>query len=103
MKSDFKGTGTMVEFVDESNKMFSALTNARVIVPTGYSGQEPTLRIDETGAENASLVLDMGEALVFTLNNIEWEFFGDAAITSKGAYVRNGKLHIQVTAVSVCP
>lgn len=103
MKSDFVGTGSMKEFVEESDKLFSAFSNAVVLVPSGYSGSVPTIEVEETGADSARLVLDMGDAQVFTLNNVKWIFRGDALIETNAAYVNNGILNIEVEAKSVCP
>ena len=98
MKSDFKGTGSLVEFVESSNKVFSALDNAEVRVPDGYDGDVPRLFIDESSESKAKLVLDMQDALLFTLNNVRWTLYGGADFEVYNVYVANGVLNIEVKA-----
>jgi hypothetical protein len=71
MKNNFKGTGSLVEFVNSANALFSAINNVQVIVPKNYVGVEPTLKLNEDG-EKSSLVFDFGDALIFTENNISF-------------------------------
>ena len=85
----------MTKFVDESNKLFRSLNNMKVIVPSEYEGVEPTLKLDK---DNSGITLDMGEALVFTLNNVEWELDGPVNYTDNIVWVENGKLKIYVQA-----
>lgn len=93
LKDDFKGTGNMKRFCEESNKLFSALNNIQFKMPTGYVGIAPTARV-----EDARIVLDMGQALIFTLNNVEWDLTGSATFNSYSAQVVNGQLVISVDA-----
>jgi hypothetical protein len=93
-KSDFIGTGNMAEFCAEANMLFSALNNIRFIMPSSYDGIEPHVEIKKD-----SIVFDFGQALIFTLNNVEWNFTGDADIGSYSASVVSGKLVINVEAV----
>ena len=87
-RTDFKGTGNMTRFCEESNKLFAALNNFVFIMPSGYSGVEPTARVEE-----GRVVIDMGQALVFTLNNV---VFDNGA---GNVYVSNGQLHVAPTSV----
>jgi len=95
LKDKFVGTGSMKGFVKESNKLFSSLNNIEFILPTGYSGIEPTIRLEEDG-----LVFDFGDALIFTLNNVGWKLTGDATFVSNKVEVVNGKLVISVKAMT---
>jgi len=95
LRDNFKGTGTFVQFVNECNKLFAALSNIRVFMPKGYKGIEPTLKLN---GDNRGLTFDMGEALVFTLNNVEWNFSGDADIDDYSVEVDDGQLIISVEA-----
>ena len=92
-KHDFKGTGNMTTFCEESNKLFAALNNISFIMPSGYSGVEPTVKVEE-----GRIVFDFGNALIFTLNNVVWNLTGDATFNSYSADVSNGKLTINVDA-----
>jgi len=92
-KEDFKGTGSLKDFVDEANKLFSAANNIKVTMPVNYSGAEPTMAYDGT-----SLVFDMGDALIFTLNNVVWNLTGTADFVSHSVEVVNGQLVINVEA-----
>ena len=94
-KSDFIGTGNMERFCAESNRLFAAISNIQFIMPSGYSGVEPTAQF-----EDGRIVFDFGEALIFTTNNIVWNFSGSASVTGYNAAVQNGKLHINVNAES---
>ena len=93
LKDNFVGSGNMESFCDETNKLFSAVNNPTFIMPTGYSGVEPTLEIKDD-----SLVFDFGDALIFTLENVSWRLTGSATFTSRSASVSNGKLQISVNA-----
>jgi len=95
LKDSFKGTGTLKKFVDESNSAFSALNDIKVYMPQGYAGAEPTMQLS---GDNKSIVFDMGDALIFTLNNVVWNFTGSADIDTMSAEVLNGKLVINVEA-----
>ena len=68
-KSDFKGTGSMEKFVSEMALLLEAMNNINVVMPPYYAGTPPTLKFD-----GQSLVFDFGEALIFSLKNIEWVF-----------------------------
>jgi len=83
---NFKGTGNMEKFCVESNRLFAAINNASFIMPSGYSGIEPSMRV-----EGGKLVFDFGDALIFTLNNVVWDN-GAGAVS-----VSNGQLHIAPT------
>lgn len=101
LKTDFKGTGSLKEFVAESDKLFNALNNAEVRVPDEYAGEVPRLYIEESGGDKTALVLDMEDALLFTLNNVKWSISGGAVIEYRAVYVDNGKLNIVVK--TSCP
>ena len=92
-KDDFKGTGNMKKFCDESNKLFSAMNNTDFIMPAGYSGISPSVRFEDN-----RIVFDFGQALVFTLNNVAWDLIGSATFNSTSATVINGQLVISVDA-----
>ena len=87
----FKGTGSLVGFVEQCNKLFKAFNNIKVLMPVGYAGVEPVLEVRDEG-----LVLDMGDALVFTLGSIDWTV--DDNIKTYSAIVENGRL--KITALS---
>lgn len=89
----YTGTGSMQKFVGEVVKLFRAMNNITILMPTGYQGNEPTLEFQE-----GKLIFDMGETLVFTERGIEWNFSGDATINSNEAIVENGKLSLNVDA-----
>lgn len=97
LNDKFVGTGSMTEFVDETNKLFSAVNNMSIIVPNGYVGIEPTAYL-----EDGKIVFDFGDALIFTLNNVVWNFSGtsfvdpDKVTVSYSASVESGKLVISV-------
>ena len=93
-KTDFKGTGSMKEFVSENVLLLEAMNNIKVIMPPYYQGAPPTLSFD-----GASLVLDFGDALIFSLQNVEWVFPGIAEIVSNEADVAGGKEVITVDAI----
>lgn len=93
LKSYFKGTGSIKEFVKESNLLFSALNNIKFIMPAGYSGVYPSMEIKE-----GSLIFDFGDCLVFTTKNISWNLTGNAIFRSATAAVVNGVLQISVNA-----
>lgn len=95
-KDDFEGTGSMEKFVEASNLMFGALNNITFLMPPGYAGQEPSITFKPGGLE-----FDMGEMLIFTLNNVEWNLNGTAAFVSNTVEVIGGKLVISVEANSV--
>jgi len=93
-KTDFKGTGTMKDFVSENVLLLEAMNNIKVTMPPYYSGAPVALRFD-----GSSLLLDFGDALVFSLQNVEWEFPGIAEIVSNTAEVTGGKQLITVDAI----
>jgi len=93
-KHDFEGTGTFVEFVSACNRLFEAMSNITVVMPVDYRGTEPTL----VASTDGTITFDMGDALIFTTNNIDWELSGDATFESYSAEVVNGKLVISVEA-----
>jgi hypothetical protein len=97
LNTKFEGTGSFAEFVENVVDFFKAINNASVEVPSGYSGAEPTLRLED-GKSGPQLVLDMAEALVFTLNNVQWELVGSAAFVDWKVSVQNGKLVVYVHA-----
>lgn len=92
-RTDFQGTGNMEGFCEESNKLFAALNNVVFQMPSGYSGIEPTMRV-----EAGRIVFDFGECLVFTLNNVSWSLTGSANFISNSVEVVNGQLVISVVA-----
>lgn len=92
-REDYKGTGNMKRFCEESNKLFAALNNVVFLMPSGYAGVEPSVTI-----EDARIVFDMGNALIFTLNNVQWNLTGSATFNSYSAEVINGQLVISVDA-----
>ena len=96
INDEYIGTGSFKNFVKSCVELFSAFNNAEVRMPDGYEGEPPRLYIDD-GSE-ASLILDMSQALVFSLNNIKWEFSGSATVNTYGAYVKDGTLHLKVNA-----
>ena len=67
LKANYKGHGSMKDFTDQSNDLFQAINDARVDMPSGYAGNQPTLSID-----SGSLVLDMRDAQVFSPNRVTW-------------------------------
>ena len=83
----------MTGFCEESNKLFAALNNITFKMPTGYSGIEP-----KAWVENGRIVFDFGQALIFTLNNVQWDLTGSATFNSNSAQVVNGQLVISVDA-----
>ena len=93
LNTGFKGTGTMKGFVAQVMKFFTAINNAKVEVPSGYKGIPPTLSI-----EGGALVLDMGEASLFSASNVTWDITGAGAskVGTKSATVSNGKLIISL-------
>ena len=93
LKDNFVGKGSMETFCNETNKLFKAVNNPKFIMPSGYSGAEPTLRI-----EGERLAFDFGEALIFTLNNVQWNLTGSATFNSYSVSVVNGQLVISVDA-----
>lgn len=106
--SDFKGSGSMKQFCEESNAIFSAINNAKVIMPPSYVGAEPTITIEDAGGSGKVLRLDLGDALVFSLANISWSFSGNAftapnnvTISYKNAAVVNGQLKLYITVTKV--
>jgi len=96
-KEDFEGLGTMKKFVDESANLFTALNGREVIMPPSYSGRPVSIEI-----EKDKLVLDFGDALVFSLNNVRWVLTGDVAYNYYSAEVVGGQLVITVNASSIC-
>ena len=90
----FSGTGSMKDFIFENVRLLEAMNNISVLMPPGYDGAPVTLKFN-----GSSLVLDFGDALVFTLANVEWVFPGIAEIVSNEAEVENGKLEITVDAI----
>lgn len=100
LKDDYEGSGSMEDFVADSNKVFSSINNAEVIVPQGYAGIEPTVSIQGED-DDLSLVFDFGDALIFTLNNVVWNLTGTAAFVSNSVSVVNGRLMINVEANSI--
>lgn len=98
MKTDFKGTGPMAEFVAESTNLFKALQNMRVIMPPGFSGSPPELKL-ESNEGGAVLKLIMNDAIMFREDHV----FIESATISGGTLqgvdyrVENGKLIITVS------
>lgn len=82
-RQDFIGTGNMERFCEESNKLFAALNNIVFLMPSGYEGVEPSIRIEE-----GRIIFDFGQAQIFTLNNVNW-------VSGSGdVYISNGQLNI---------
>ncbi len=92
-RDDFKGTGSMKKLTDEVNSFMNAMNNINVKMPRNYEGQPVSLAFIDN-----RLVLDFGDALVFSLNNVEWVFSGTANIVDFSAQVFNGRLVISVEA-----
>ena len=99
LNTKYEGTGSMKGFVASSVALFKAINEAKVEVPKNYAGAEPTLSIKDSD-KDPKLVLDMAEALLFTLNNVSWDLSGTATFVSTDVTVNNGKLIISVTANS---
>lgn len=95
-KADFKGTGTFVGFVSELNKLFGALNNIKVIMPSGYAGKEPTFTFQEKEGAGTNFVADFGQAHVFSVTNISWDVGTTGGATVTEAHVTNGRLYIYV-------
>lgn len=95
LKDDFEGTGPMEEFAQETNKVFGALNEMIVIMPTGYEGETPTLRLRKGDTQ---IVLDMKDALVYTIDNVDWNLLGTAFYKSNTIEVIDGRLTITVLA-----
>ena len=85
-RTDYEGTGNMTEFCKESNRLFAALNNVVFLMPSGYAGIEPSMRVEE-----GRIVFDFGSALIFTLSNVVWDNGGGTV------GVVNGQLHIAPT------
>ena len=91
----------MEDFVNECNALFSALNNALVEMPSGYSGNVPVLRI-----ESGALVLDMKDANVFSTSKINWVLEDKSTsprvvnFDTYSASVTNGYLTIRVGATA---
>jgi hypothetical protein len=98
IQDNFVGKGAMKEFVENTNKTANALNNAIVVMPPEYGGEIPTFSIITQGGDTSKLVLDMEDALVFSLANVKWVFRGTATFVNWAAFVNKGKLHIEVTA-----
>lgn len=64
-KDNWDGTGSMDEFVREANRLFKMMNNIKVIVPSDYSGTEPTLRF-----EGGKMIFEMNDALIFNYENL---------------------------------
>jgi len=96
MTQKFKGAGSMVRFVEESNKVFSALENIEVLVGSKYKGAPPTFKL----SRGKGLVFDMGDALIMDENNVVWDTSGTAVFTTLEALVFDGQLQITVRAES---
>ncbi len=99
MKTDFKGTGPFKNFVADSVTVFNALSNAEVIMPQNYAGNQPTLGIVERDEGGSSLVLNMEDAILITQDNVRFD------ITTAGVTVENyevsvsgGQLKVTVSA-----
>lgn len=97
LKQNFKGRGTLAKFAKETNSVMSAINNISIIVPSGYSGVEPTIKFED-GEKGCSLIFDFGDALIFTLKNVSWSLSGTANFVSKSVSVDNGVLYINVVA-----
>ena len=80
-------------FCEETNKLFAAMNNVVFIMPTGYAGVEPSIKF-----EDGQIAFDFGNALIFTLNNVQWDLTGSATFNSYSAEVVNGQLVISVDA-----
>ena len=65
MDTDFKGKGggPMKAFVDESAKMFNALSAPRFLMPFQYMGEPPTIKIIES-EDASSFELDLKDLCV---------------------------------------
>ena len=92
-KEDYKGTGSMEEFISDCVLLFTSLNNVNVIMPPNYSGNPVELVFEEGETK-----LNMADALIFSLDNVVWNFTGDADIDSYSAEVVGGQLQINVEA-----
>lgn len=92
-RTDFKGTGNMKKFCEETNDLFAAINNIKFIMPFRYVGIPPSAR-----AEKDRILFDFGEALIFTMNNVIFNLTGSATFNSYSAEVTNGQLVISVDA-----
>jgi len=92
-KADWEGTGSMEKFIEEMNRLFSAMNNIKFFLPSGYDGVEPTMNFKAN-----SLEFDFGEALIFTLNNVVFNLEGTADYVSNTAEIINGQLVITIEA-----
>lgn len=99
MKSDFKGNGPMKDFVDASNRVFAALTNARVDVPPGFEGTAPEFKLNE-GKDSASFELKMNDAVLLNRSKVYLRINGNPQpVGTYSVYTSNGKLIIRVPSV----
>lgn len=97
-KNNFIGTGSMKPFVDQYNELMTALNNISVVVPAGYAGNPPTLSFS-----GERFVFDFQDALIFTLNNIDFNLQGNVNYISATANVVAGRLQINVFAEAPSP
>ena len=94
-ETKFKGTGSFQQFVNDVVKLFSSINASKIIMPTGHSGADPSIRFEKDQTE-ASLVLDFSGSDVFSLANISWDVGRTSGATIKRASVENGVLKIYV-------
>ena len=93
-KTDFNGTGSMKEFVDAMVLLLEAMNNIKVEMPPYYAGAPVTVKF-----EGSSLVFDFGDALIFSLQNVEWIFpSATAVIVENTAEVIGGQEVLTVNA-----
>lgn len=93
----FKGTGTFESLVTDGNKVLTALENGEVEMVETDAPEETTLKIEGDG-ENAALVLNLEEAPIYSVNNVEWIFTTPGAVNSKRISLIGGGLYIFIDA-----
>jgi len=91
LKSDFVGTGPLARFVSQVNGLLEAINNGTVVMPSGYDGKTPSF-----GIEGGNLVLDLGNAQVFSLKNVSWDISGGSGVNKKTVGVYGGQLRIAI-------
>lgn len=90
----FKGTGTLEKMVKDADSIIAAVNSGVVELPPGATG-EPTLKIEGQG-KDAKLVLDLSDAPVFSLSNMDVDFGFGYLVESMTIKVNGNSLVIEL-------
>lgn len=92
---NYKGTGSFAGFVEECSDVMNALDNCNVMLPPLSDIEGVSFGIVGSG-EDARLVLDLSEAPIVSVDNVEWSIEVEGTVTEQAVEIKNGKVVVSI-------